>query len=479
VAESHDLVELITPAINQLSESGMECLLRVMGSAEAIRSNDPESLQADYAVVAFNEQPGLPSVISAVTSQPVIALPLVFEDDLIKANTLLEACLACDADAPVLALSANRPDVLVHWIALKEGIQLANTTVEEETSLGEELFGTDLGDVNFILVEEDEADQGEGANTFDELQVHYLDDSKPGDFMFDYEQDKLKRSKERLQQAHKLEEDPVIARQLREIEAFRDEASVKRELARGVFVEDETASSSVREAFEDDPIMEQQPQELPAQKSAENGKSKVTAVLLSPGLDSPNEETLDHLHDTILAGGVISFPTDTVFGLACDATNSAAVEKIYDIKGRDKNKPLVLMIRKIPDDSQPLIEAFWPGALTLIFERPARMFDYISEGPTLGVRIPDDPFLLELLCLVARPLAVTSANLSGEPPGKTHHEVLEQLGSRVEAIVKGECSPDAVVSTVLDVSKHPFRVLRAGALSADALREKVGVEITE
>ncbi len=178
-------------------------------------------------------------------------------------------------------------------------------------------------------------------------------------------------------------------------------------------------------------------------------------------------------------GGVIAFPTDTVYGVGAHAFRPEAVERLYVAKGRPTEKAIPLLIASA--DDLPLVATevsevarwlaarFWPGGLTLVVSRHPCVPDAVSPGPTVAVRAPDHHCPLALIAALGAPLAATSANLSGQPSPLTADHVLAQLGGRVALILDGGPCPGGVPSTVIDVTVDPPVVLRHGALSAETI----------
>ncbi len=182
----------------------------------------------------------------------------------------------------------------------------------------------------------------------------------------------------------------------------------------------------------------------------------------------------------IARGGVVAFPTDTVYGLCCDLFNRQAIERIYEMKGRPARMPLIAMFAEaaqwsqvataLPDHARELMQRWWPGPLTIIL--PARTDippETLGGGTTIGMRIPDHPVALQLLRLAGRPLATTSANLSGQNAATTADAVAAQLGTRVDLILDGGDSPGGIASTVVDCTTMPPTILREGPISAEML----------
>lgn len=176
---------------------------------------------------------------------------------------------------------------------------------------------------------------------------------------------------------------------------------------------------------------------------------------------------------------VVAFPTDTVYGVGAYAFHSEAVQRLYVAKGRSEEKAIPLLIAKADDLSLVASEVsdivrwlaarFWPGGLTLVVPRHPRVLTAVSPGPTVAVRMPAHPFVLDLIAALGAPLAATSANISGQPSPTTAAEVVAQLGGRIPLILDGGPCPGGIPSTVVDVTVDPPVVLRHGAISADII----------
>jgi L-threonylcarbamoyladenylate synthase len=178
----------------------------------------------------------------------------------------------------------------------------------------------------------------------------------------------------------------------------------------------------------------------------------------------------------ILQGGVAAFPTETFYGLGADACNEEALQKIFQIKGREENKPLLLLIgdrdwlsglvSNIPPVAGRLMEKFWPGPLTLVFEASPRLSALLTGGTgRVGVRLSPHPVAQALIQAVGRAITATSANLSGQPSASVAAEVFRALGNRVDAILDGGPTAGGLGSTVLDVSSPSPRIIRRGVIS--------------
>lgn len=179
----------------------------------------------------------------------------------------------------------------------------------------------------------------------------------------------------------------------------------------------------------------------------------------------------------LCAGKLVAVPTETVYGLAADGLNAAAVEKIYRCKDRPVKKPLSLLVagaedlsrwcREVPPQAAVLARRFWPGPLTLVLPAKVELIPPIvrAGGETVGFRCPDHPMTLALLRLCGRPLAAPSANPSAAPSPKTAGEVLTYFQGRIPAVLDGGPCALGRESTVLDLTVKPFRILRQGALA--------------
>lgn len=184
-------------------------------------------------------------------------------------------------------------------------------------------------------------------------------------------------------------------------------------------------------------------------------------------------------------GELVALPTETVYGLAADATQAQAVHANYEAKGRPDTKPLNVLVdsmamveqvcKEIPLDAYRLAEAFWPGPLTMILKGNGTLPDIVpAGGATQGVRCPDHPDTLAVIRALGRPLACPSANLSGHPSPKSADEVLAQLAGGIAAVLDGGRCAVGVESTILDLTATPYRILRQGGLNRQAIEAVVG-----
>lgn len=193
-----------------------------------------------------------------------------------------------------------------------------------------------------------------------------------------------------------------------------------------------------------------------------------------------NDPTALALAIEILAeGGLVAFPTDTVYGLGANAFSEQAVNRIYDLKGRLGEKPIPVLIGDLGQlppvtsgfgpQCQKLARRFWPGPLTIVLPRNTSIPDAVSTLPTVGVRIPNFQPTLELLRLTG-PLAVTAANLSGQGASTTARGVQAQFDHKIALILDGGVTPGGTPSTVMECTRSGPVILREGPISLEQLR---------
>lgn len=188
--------------------------------------------------------------------------------------------------------------------------------------------------------------------------------------------------------------------------------------------------------------------------------------------------------DVLETGGLVAFPTDTVYGLGAPAFMPHAVGRIYAVKGRPRSKAIPLLLastdslKDVAEDITPeaalLAKRFWPGPLTIVLRRKATVPDIVTaRGATVAVRVPDHDFTLRLIEAAGGALAATSANISGRPDPVTAQEVLAYLGGRIELILDGGRCPGGVPSTVVDLTGESPRILRHGAISRSQVEQQL------
>lgn len=207
--------------------------------------------------------------------------------------------------------------------------------------------------------------------------------------------------------------------------------------------------------------------------------------VLTVGADHIDADRMQEAARMIQGGGLVAFPTETVYGLGADATNPVAAGKIYQAKGRPSDNPLIVHIGDIsglaeiaedlPQTAYDLAEAFWPGPLTLIVKKNKRIPEATTGGlDTVAVRFPNHPVALALIrtsgCMIAAP----SANASGRPSPTRASHVMEDLGGRIEMIIDGGQVGIGIESTIVDLTGEVPQILRPGYVTPDMIRRVTG-----
>ncbi|HEY61238.1 MAG TPA: threonylcarbamoyl-AMP synthase [Anaerolineae bacterium] len=191
---------------------------------------------------------------------------------------------------------------------------------------------------------------------------------------------------------------------------------------------------------------------------------------------------IPHAVDILKHGGLVAFPTDTVYGVAALVTSPETVERLFIIKGRNRSRAIAILIgdtsgleylaTNIPTIARLLTKAYWPGPLTIVLQKHPTLPAIITPTQTVGIRIPDFPFTLELLRRTG-PLAVTSANKSGEESPITAQQVLKHLGGLIHLIIDGGKTPGGIPSTVVDCTTQELKVLREGPITFEELTKTI------
>ncbi len=204
--------------------------------------------------------------------------------------------------------------------------------------------------------------------------------------------------------------------------------------------------------------------------------------IMSAGIPPQVQEQVNKGIAILRKGGIIAYPTDTVYGLGASIDCPEAIERIYRVKERPKTMALPLLLASIsqihdvavtvPDIAFRLARRFLPGALTLVLFKSGSVPDIVTAGgKTVAVRVPAHPVPIALIEGLKAPIVGTSANLSGKPSPQTAGEVCDQLGDRLDLIIDGGRCPGGVESTVVDVTREPPVILRVGAISIEEIRK--------
>jgi L-threonylcarbamoyladenylate synthase len=202
-------------------------------------------------------------------------------------------------------------------------------------------------------------------------------------------------------------------------------------------------------------------------------------------ISAADPNAVRHAADVLRYDGLVAFPTDTVYGVGANLFKGEVVARLYPLKGRSTEKAIAVLIggpadldkvaAAVPAEARRLAQVFWPGALTLILPKRPEVPASASPYPTIGIRVPDLP-VAQALLEAAGPLAVTSANRSGEPAAVNAEEVLAMLGGRINLLIDGGPSPGGLASTVVDCSASPPRILRPGPIDAAAIAAALEIE---
>lgn len=201
-------------------------------------------------------------------------------------------------------------------------------------------------------------------------------------------------------------------------------------------------------------------------------------------LDTKNldKDVIFTIGNIIRNGGLVAFPTETVYGLGANALDSEAVKKIFVAKGRPQDNPLIVhiaefneldgLVQNIPDIAKKLMKCFWPGPMTLILEKKPIIPDTTSAGlKSIGIRMPSDIIAREIIKSSGVPIAAPSANISGRPSPTDMERCVEDLNGKIDYIIGGETSKVGLESTIIDCTVNPPCVLRPGGITLEMLKK--------
>lgn len=195
---------------------------------------------------------------------------------------------------------------------------------------------------------------------------------------------------------------------------------------------------------------------------------------------STKESSVTMAAQVILNGGVVLYPTETIYGLGANALNVEAVEKVFEIKQRDRSKPILVLIpdlesldglvMEVPEVGRSLMKFFWPGPLTLVFKASPVVSPILTANTgKIGVRLSSDKFCTRLLSVCKIPITSTSANVSGEPNPSSIKKINSRIKDMVDLIIDGGTLNTSVPSTVVDVSSGIAKLVREGVISFDEI----------
>jgi len=202
-------------------------------------------------------------------------------------------------------------------------------------------------------------------------------------------------------------------------------------------------------------------------------------VFVNP--DAPHRDAVQEAAARILRGAVVALPTDTLYGLAVNPFDAAAVARLYEVKGRPPDRALPLIaadleqvtaaIGPLPERARVLASCFWPGPLTLLLDAPRNLVPAVTgDTGRVGVRVPADAVARAVCAAAGIPITATSANISGEPATAEPDDVERTLGGRIELLLDGGVTRGGAASTIVDVTGPEFRLVRAGAIAWDDIQ---------
>jgi L-threonylcarbamoyladenylate synthase len=209
--------------------------------------------------------------------------------------------------------------------------------------------------------------------------------------------------------------------------------------------------------------------------------------ILKPDENISEETVLSRAAEILAQGGVIAYPTETFYGLGADATNEKAIRKIYDLKGRNFNNPISVIIDKeenlypladeVPAAALMLMKTFWPGPLTIVFKASGKISPLLTaQTGKIGIRISSHAGATVIAQKLGHPLTATSANLSGAAECSTAIEVARQISDKVDAIVDLGETPGGKGSTIIDITVNPPQILREGVISRIIIQDHIVIK---
>lgn len=199
-----------------------------------------------------------------------------------------------------------------------------------------------------------------------------------------------------------------------------------------------------------------------------------------------SEDDIERAGEIIRSGGLVAFPTETVYGLGADALNEEAVSSIYRAKGRPSDNPMIVHIAtidaaeelasEVSETAARLMEEFWPGPITFVLHKKAVVPSVTTGGlDTVAIRMPSSETARRLILASGRPIAAPSANISGKPSPTNAGDVLEDMDGIIDAVIEGESSKVGIESTVLDVTGDIPVILRPGFVTPELIEERTGI----
>ena len=201
-----------------------------------------------------------------------------------------------------------------------------------------------------------------------------------------------------------------------------------------------------------------------------------------------NDNIIDYCVSELEKGNIGILPTDTVYGIGCDSLNIHALKNLYDIKNRNSNKPICILvssinmakkfIKKVNPIEEKLMEIFWPGSLTIVFNKSDIVPDLLTSNlNTIGIRMPDNNLCLNIINKFGNPIAMSSANISDNSPDKDLNSLLIDFDNKVDFIVSNEEPNNNIPSTIVKVENNQIRILREGSITKENIVKCFGGNI--
>ena len=201
---------------------------------------------------------------------------------------------------------------------------------------------------------------------------------------------------------------------------------------------------------------------------------KTLTIPIDP--EHPEPDSINKAAGVVLSGGILAFPTDTSYGLVVNPFDDNAVSKVYRLKHRGHEKPLILLmsaleqldnlVQEVSGEAVKLMEHFWPGPLTLIFTASDELKSFlVGNTGKIGVRVPDSLIARKIIDACCIPVTATSANISGQPSARSSRDAIKYFGNKVEMVLDGGPNQSRMESTVMDLTSSPFNLIREGQIS--------------
>ena len=202
--------------------------------------------------------------------------------------------------------------------------------------------------------------------------------------------------------------------------------------------------------------------------------------IISMDHNDPDKKQIKELVEAVKAGKVVAYPTETFYGLGVDVSNETAIKHLFDLKRRDYGNPIAVIVanrdmlsrvvKEVPEIAEPLMDEFWPGPLTILFQTTDKISRKLTTNTgKIGMRVSSDPIASAIVSELGSPLTTTSANVSGHPPSFSAQDVKHYFGDKVDYIIDVDELPPSLGSTVVDVTEEKLVLIREGAFEAKSI----------